>query len=60
VRTLAAWSPLLAIAFIQPFPDHPRLLALLLITFFGGAAYSIFTPTRSLQDSIARTWLVPR
>jgi hypothetical protein len=60
VRTLAVWSPLLVIPLLLPVPDHPWLITFATITFCAGAAWSVVTPTRSLPDQIARTWLVPR
>jgi hypothetical protein len=60
LRTLLTWSLVIAIQFALPIPDHRWLFTFLLGAFFGGAAWSVFTPTRSVQDWIARTWLVPR
>jgi hypothetical protein len=60
LRTLVTWSPVIAIQFVLPVPDHPWLITFFLVAFLGGAAWSVFTPTRSAQDWIARTWLVPR
>jgi len=59
LRTLIAWSPVIALQFALPVPDHPWLCWFWAGAFAAGAAYSIFTPTRSVQDRIARTWLVP-
>jgi serine/threonine protein kinase len=60
LRTLIAWSPVIALQFALPVPDHPWLCWFCVGIFAGGATYSIFTPTRCVQDRIARTWLVSR
>jgi uncharacterized RDD family membrane protein YckC len=60
VRTLAVWSPLLVIPFLLPVPDHLWSITFLTIIFFAAAAWSVITPSRSVPDQVARTWLVPR
>jgi hypothetical protein len=64
-RTAAAWSPVLVSAIPTAVwrldaPAENAIMATAVAMMIGGAAYAIARPSRSLQDRIAGTWLVPQ
>ena len=64
VRTAVTWSPILLVPILLPFAERalPGLAGTPWWTLgmFSGAIAILFTPSRGVQDRIARTWVVPR
>jgi len=67
-RAAVTWTPMCVILFVikrSPNPPNYRLdlltLETVLIAFVGAAAvWAIYHPSRSIQDRLAGTWIVPR
>jgi uncharacterized RDD family membrane protein YckC len=64
VRTAVTWSPILVVPILMPFVERalPRLAGTPWWTLgvLSGAIAILLTPSRGLQDRVARTWVVPR
>jgi hypothetical protein len=63
-RALVAWSPVLLapllLAVLTPLTGIASAATILAALWCGLTAWSLALPTRSLQDRLAGTWLVPR
>jgi hypothetical protein len=67
-RGVVTWSPIIAILIVMKY--GPKLTdagyrtialeAALVAVLTGGAAWAVLRPSRSFQDRIAGTWIVPR
>jgi hypothetical protein len=67
-RGVVTWSPIIAILIVMKY--GPKLTdagyrtialeAALVAVLIGGAAWAVLRPSRSFQDRIAGTWIVPR
>ena len=64
VRTAVTWSPILLVPILMPFAERalPHLAGTPWWTLgmLAGAVAIVVTPSRGVQDRIARTWVVPR
>ena len=64
VRTAVTWSPILVVPILMPFVERalPGLAGTPWWTLgiLSGAIAILLTPSRGVQDRIARTWVVPR
>lgn len=63
-RAAIAWSPALILPFSLWFGgvqmNDPLWLGGPCLVLAAGAVWAVWSPTRGVQDRIARTWLVPR
>ena len=64
VRTAVTWSPILLVPIVMPFAERalPDLAGTpwWALAMLPGAIAIVLTPSRGVQDRIARTWVVPR
>ena len=64
VRTAVTWSPIFVVPILMPFVERalPGLAETPWWTLgiLSGAIAILLTPSRGVQDRIARTWVVPR
>jgi hypothetical protein len=67
-RAGVTWAPMCGVMFVIKFsPDPPNfrlsLLVLetaLMLAIAGAAAWAVYYPSRSIQDRLSGTWIVPR
>ena len=67
VRAMLAWSPLIVLQLARQWlpdtvttPSMPIASGVALLVLLAGAVFAVLRPSRSLQDRLAGTWIVPR